>query len=108
MKVLEQRGKIYGDFKDIAKTTQQIKDMYYIDNAQELDPTINEAFDMVAHKLSRIINGGSRYADNWRDLSAYAQLVVQYLENEADKALDSKVVYLKKEPGRDWTEVKDD
>ena len=108
MDVVEQRSKIYGNFQDIAITSQKIKEMYYIDNAQENDTIINEAFEMIAHKLARITNGGSRYIDNWRDIVGYAQLVVNYLENDTDKAIDSKVIYYKKEPGRDWQEIKDD
>ena len=102
------KKKIYGTFNNIAITSQKIKDMYYIDNAQENDSVINEAFEMIAHKLARIINGSSRYIDNWRDIAGYAQLVVEYLENEAKEAIDSKITYYKKEPGRGWQEFKDD
>jgi len=108
MNVLEQRSKIYGDFSFIAITSQTIKDMYNTDNTQETDSVINEAFEMIAHKIARIINGGSRYVDNWRDIAGYAQLVVDYLESEAKEAIDSKVTYYKKEPGRDWQELRDD
>jgi len=100
MKIINERSKIYGDFRDIAGASQKIKDLYYLNNAEEFDPAINEAFDMIAHKLGRIINGGSRYIDNWRDIAGYAQLVVDYLEKEAKDAVDAKVEYIKKENGK--------
>ena len=108
MKVINERTKIYGNFKEVTKISQKIKDMYYNNDLNKDDPIINEAFEMIAHKLSRIINNGTKYIDNWRDIAGYAQLVVDYLENYADEAMDSKVVYYKKEPGRDWQEIKNE
>ena len=108
MNIVNQRSKIYGDFKDIAIVSQIIKDMYYVENNSENDAVINEAFEMIAHKMARIISGGSNYLDNWRDIIGYSKLVIDYLKDEANEAIDSKVIYLKKEPGRDWKEMKDD
>jgi len=105
MKVLEERKKVYGDFKNIAETSQKIKDIYYVQNAQELDPVINEGFDMIAHKLARIINGGSKFIDNWRDLAGYAKLVADYLENHPE-AINAKIIYLEKDPNNEWRERK--
>lgn len=42
---------------------------------------------MILHKVSRIINGDPSYADSWRDIAGYAQLIV----NELDKAEEFKL-----------------
>jgi len=107
MKVLEERGEIYGDFKDIAEISQKIKNLYYINKTDDNinEPVIDEGFDMIAHKLSRIINGGWFYIENWRDLAGYAKLIVNYLENH-EKAIDAKVIYLEKDPNNEWRERK--
>ena len=105
MKVIEERSKVYGDFKDIAEVSQKIKDMYYLNNAQELDPVINEGMDMIIHKLSRVICGGSRYIDNIRDIQGYCQLIIDYLENQSEEALDSVVMYKEKKNGV-WSDLR--
>ena len=105
MEILEERKKVYGDFKDIAETSQKIKDIYYIENAHEPDPVINEGFDMIAHKLARIINGGSKYIENWVDLAGYATLIANYLENHPE-AINAKVIYLEKDINNEWREKK--
>jgi len=104
MDVIKERGKIYGDFKDIANISQKIKAMYYL-HSNESDPVINEGIDMIIHKLTRIINGGSKYIDNFRDLSAYAQLIIDYLENQSEEALDSVVMYKEKKNGT-WSDLR--
>ena len=104
MKVVEERSKVYGDFKDIANISQKIKDMYYIDS-NELNPVINEGVCMIIHKLARIINGGSRYIDNYRDIIGYSQLIVDYLESKSNEALDSVVMYKEKKNGT-WSELR--
>ena len=93
-KVLLDRRKIYGDFNELATISQQIKDMYYLNNAKELDPVINEGIEMIIHKLARIINGGSRYIDNYRDIIGYTNLIIDRLENgELNDVIDSEVTY---------------
>jgi len=97
--------KLYGEFEDIARISQKIKDMYCMYNHDETDPVINEGIDMIIHKLARIINGGSRYIDNYRDIQGYCQLIINHLENEADVALDSVVMYKEKINGQ-WGDLR--
>jgi len=107
MKVVEERRKIYGNFNDIAEVSQKIKDMYYMYNAQELDPVINEGIEMIIHKLARVICGGSRYIDNIRDIAGYAHLIINYLENQSEEAIDSVVMYKEKKNGQ-WGDLKNE
>jgi len=105
MEIVKERNKIYGDFSNIAEVSQKIKDMYYMYNAQELDPVINESIDMVIHKLARVICNGSRYIDNIRDIQGYCQLIINYLENQSEEAIDSVVMYKEKKNGT-WSELR--
>ena len=84
--ILEERGKRYGVFKKHAEITQVLK-FSIRDYIQEtdcaLDPDQLEALDMICHKIGRIINGDPNYADSWRDIAGYAQLVADRLEGVA-------------------------
>ena len=103
MKVIEQRSKIYGDFEDIAETSQSLKATMFT-AYESNDPVVCEALDMILHKLARIGSNsdGWKYIDNWRDIAGYAQLVVDYLENKSEEALDSNTIYKEKKNGI-WT-----
>jgi len=108
MKVIEERRKVYGDFKDIAETSQKLKETMF--NAyKHSDEVAKESLDMIFHKLARISgsSNGWKYIDNWRDISAYAKLVVDYLENQSEEALDSVVMYKEKKNGQ-WSNLRTD
>lgn len=45
-------------------------------NATSLEPDTAEALNMIAAKMSRIVNGDPNYEDNWADIIGYAQLVL--------------------------------
>jgi hypothetical protein len=81
--VLNERGKRYGKFVDHARITQNMKiEAYQILKRRnvELKPDQAEALDMIFHKIGRILNGDPDYADSWRDIAGYAQLVADRLE----------------------------
>lgn len=40
-----------------------------------------ESLDMIANKISRILNGDCYYDDSWRDISGYATLALMELED---------------------------
>lgn len=82
--ILEQRGKVYGEFADHAFITQQLKNVMHDTNAWRngislpkggLGPIHKEALDMIVHKIGRILNGDPNYADSWDDIAGYARLV---------------------------------
>jgi hypothetical protein len=80
--LLQERGKNYGDFKDTALITQQCEEVFKTcaSNYDKLLPIQREALHMILQKLARAANGDCSYADSWVDISGYAQLVVDYLQ----------------------------
>lgn len=77
--VLEQRGKTYGEFKDVARTTELLMSLMP-DNHVNRTHSMNMALYMIASKLARIVSGDPRHIDSWVDIAGYAQLVVNELE----------------------------
>jgi hypothetical protein len=81
--ILEERGNRYGKFTDHAAVTQKLK---YIMRThmgpryERLDPDQQEALEMIAHKIGRIVNGDPNYHDSWADIAGYAKLVADRLE----------------------------
>jgi hypothetical protein len=45
-----------------------------------LDDDMQESLDMITHQIGRIIAGDPGFADHWRDIAGYAQLVANRLE----------------------------
>ena len=79
-KVLDERGKRYGEFCDHAALTQNLK------GAMTAHPKYclltndkKEAHEMIQHKVGRIINGDSNYKDSWTDIIGYTKLVEETL-----------------------------
>jgi hypothetical protein len=44
-----------------------------------------ESLEMIAHKISRIVNGDANYMDSWVDIAGYAQLVIDKLQHDSDE-----------------------
>lgn len=79
--VLTERGKRYGSFKENANISQRlceiIREHGDLRESYGQEPLTNyqqEALEMIAHKMARIISGDAYYDDNWIDISGYAQL----------------------------------
>ncbi len=83
---LEQRGTRYGEFKNHASLSTALKNKVFGHQAAfgctQLSDVQIEAMSMILHKIARIANGDSNYADSWTDITGYAQLVVDDLEKE--------------------------
>ena len=83
---VDQRGSLYGRFDHGAQIMQSIKQqMRSVDGWQRLASDQQEALEMIAHKIGRILNGDPNYADSWVDIAGYATLIADRLEggNEA-------------------------
>ena len=80
MPVLEEREKTHGSFAGVASNAQHIKDeIRMAKRFTLLDEHHREALDLIATKISRIINGNPNETDHWRDIAGYATLVVEIL-----------------------------
>ncbi|UCS82822.1 thymidylate synthase [Yersinia phage vB_YenS_P400] len=77
------RGENYGVFADGAAIMRDLKSvMHSTDGWERLNPSQQEALDMIQHKIGRVLNGKPDYDDNWRDIAGYATLVLNELTNQ--------------------------
>jgi hypothetical protein len=79
--ILKQRGDRYGEYINVATTSQEIKRV--IANGANVtggDDDMRESLDMIANKIARIVNGDPYYKDSWQDIAGYAQLIVNKLD----------------------------
>lgn len=73
--VLAERGNRYGDFGDHALITQTLKSCMKGPGWNKLSYAKQEALEMIAHKIGRILNGDPNYRDSWTDIAGYARLI---------------------------------
>ena len=81
--VLKERGSRYGTFIEHANVSQDLKNViarHLKKRDKQLTHDQQEAFDMITHKMARIINGDPDYVDSWIDIAGYAKLVADRLE----------------------------
>ena len=80
--VLGARAAQYGSFMQSAETAIKIKGAMHnaiARNDVHLFPDQILALDMIAVKLSRIVNGNASHRDSWLDIAGYAKLVADRL-----------------------------
>lgn len=81
--LLEERGHTYGDYMTNAILSQKLKSvMRESENWDKISMDKKEAFEMIAVKIARALNGDPTYPDNYRDLAGYATLVADRLQNK--------------------------
>lgn len=75
--LLNERQTTHGSFTDNAKHGQMLR-QHFRESPGWLTMTIvqQEALDMIACKLSRILSGQAAFEDHWRDIAGYATLAV--------------------------------
>lgn len=84
-KILKERGENYGDFIEMAKISGGIKRVLFEKKSISrygLDPDEREALEIIAHKMSRIVNGNPHFEDSWRDIAGYATLVANRIARD--------------------------
>lgn len=80
---LTERGKRYGTFVGHAAVTQDLKQLlqeHLATRSKHLPADMQEALDMIFHKIGRIVNGDHNYDDSWVDIAGYAQLIADRLQ----------------------------
>src|SRR5687767_13780102 len=76
--ILNERSTTHGSFTDNAKYGQTLRLLFRQSKGWVHATTIQqEALDMIACKLSRILSGQPEFEDHWRDLAGYATLAVE-------------------------------
>lgn len=90
-KILEDRQKTHGDFTAHAGCTQELKNViaYWLEesgNATLLTNSMNEALDMICHKIGRIVAGNPSHKDHWDDIAGYATLISRQLSSPGAQA----------------------
>lgn len=76
---LKARNGTYGTFKDNAQVAQGLKDvMRGHPGWANLPATMKEGLDLLTLKMSRIVTGDWRHADNPHDIAGYAKLMEDY------------------------------
>ena len=79
---LDSRATAYGAFSDNARLAQALK-RAMAEHAQDMGKTFAddqwEALEMIASKMSRIVNGNPDGIDNWHDIAGYATLIADRL-----------------------------
>jgi len=81
--ILNEREATHGQFSDVSRVAQKIKAVYAERGYRHLPDVQMEALDMIASKIARILCGDSDFPDHWKDISGYAELVVESLQPEA-------------------------
>lgn len=79
---LGSRATAYGAFRDNARLAQALK-RTMAEHAEDMGKTFAddqwEALEMIATKVSRIVNGNADDIDQWHDIAGYATLVADRL-----------------------------
>lgn len=80
---IEQRDTGYGGFANVAHTKRSILNTLEQGGSfDSLDAVERTALEEIAGKLARIVNGSTK-ADNWIDISGYAELVLVHSQPNA-------------------------
>ena len=77
---LEEHGKQYKNYLHQAEISSGIKKEMHRHAFGGMEADQQEALDMIAVKISHILNGTPDYSDNWRDIAGYATLVAERLD----------------------------
>ena len=83
--ILTERAGNYGDFRDQARISQELKRIAMMASTSywsRMTPYQKEATEMVLHKMARILSGDPNYADSWVDIAGYATLVAEKIQLE--------------------------
>ena len=83
--VLDRREEQYGSYMQSADTAIKIKGAMHnaiARNDLHLFPDQLMSLDMIAVKISRIVNGNPAHRDSWLDIAGYAMLVADRLQGK--------------------------
>ena len=85
-KTLNERGGRYGNYLEQTAISNKIKEaMQENHDYWGMETDQKDALEMIAVKMSRIVNGDADYADSWVDIAGYATLVADRLDGNERK-----------------------
>ena len=77
---IKERTESYGDFADNATVAQLLKDAIQMEtNYPNMPPYMRESLDIICSKISRMVTGDWKHADNWLDIQGFAKLSLDRL-----------------------------
>lgn len=78
---IEARETSHGSYLHQSRYAQELKTGFreHFEGWKRLSPEQRETLDMIAVKISRIMNGNPNEADHWTDISGYATLISNLL-----------------------------
>ena len=78
---LNERGERYGNYSDVAGTTQHLMSIVECGaNYEHLNAEQKTSLFMICNKIARAVNGDPQYFDNYRDIAGYATLAERACE----------------------------
>ena len=83
--ILNERAATYGSFISVALFAQEMKEVIRSALDEQnvtLQADHQEALDMIASKIARIITGDSHHRDSWLDIAGYATLVADRIQGK--------------------------
>jgi hypothetical protein len=83
--ILDERATTYGSFINVALFAQDMKGVIRSALDEQnvtLQADHQEALDMIASKIARIITGDSHHIDSWIDIAGYATLVADRIKGK--------------------------
>jgi hypothetical protein len=83
--ILDERAATYGSFINVALFAQDMKGVIRSALDEQnvtLQADHQEALDMIASKIARIITGDSHHIDSWIDIAGYATLVADRIKGK--------------------------
>lgn len=86
---LSARGGVYGDFRENARISQNLKKaMHDSPNWHVLPPYMKEGLELIVLKMSRMLSGDPLYHDNPHDLIGYAKLIEDRAAQDRDRGVN--------------------
>jgi Domain of unknown function (DUF6378) len=93
---IKQRYEIHGAWADNARITNEIKHVYQSEPGWDrLNVEQQEALNLIAVKLSRILSGDPNHADHWHDIAGYATLAERSCPEQIESVIRDSVAVIK-------------
>lgn len=87
--IITEREKTHGDYKEVARTAQQIKDIMRSGSGwNSINIECKESLELIATKIARIVNSGCGKNESMIDISGYAELARRSFEREVEGKFD--------------------